>query len=201
MIATRTRFGPADHGVPVTRDSVKGAEFQLGFEYEPIHGRLYVSPKPCLAEAYIFDWFDGKLHGHSREHPDQIRQTLGHGAVCVPDGGSWTSPSPDILAYREYPVNRSLRDMRWEDVSPILVADAIVDTPSERVFERNLELFVRVPSILEYWILDGSENADRPTLVVHIRSGRDWLVTRYGYGEMFATELLPGFALLIDPRS
>jgi Uma2 family endonuclease len=59
---------------------------------------------------------------------------------------------------------------------------------------------LQVPSIREYWVIDPREDADRPTLLVFRRRGRRWQRTiPVPAGTTYATRLLPGFELLIDP--
>jgi hypothetical protein len=66
---------------------------------------------------------------------------------------------------------------------------------------RNVRLYLRVPSIQEYWVLDGRPDPERPTLIVYRRRGQDWQAPiEIGYGETYTTRLLPGFKLLLDPH-
>jgi len=75
-----------------------------------------------------------------------------------------------------------------------------VKDPEKDLF-RNVELYFEVPSIREYWVLDAREDPDHPTMLVHRRYGGRWRVLEVGFGETYTTRLLPGFELLIDPRS
>ena len=54
--------------------------------------------------------------------------------------------------------------------------------------------------VSEYWIIDPRPRARRPTLLVRRRSGGRWRVSRHAYGSTYATPLLPGFELVVDPR-
>jgi hypothetical protein len=58
-----------------------------------------------------------------------------------------------------------------------------------------------VPSIREYWLLDTREDPERPTMQVRRRHGRRWLLRSVGPGDVYVTRLLPGFELILDPRS
>ena len=67
---------------------------------------------------------------------------------------------------------------------------------------RNVELYLRVPSIREYWIFDPRQDPDRPTLRVYRRRGSRWQrPVDVAPGETYTTPLLPGFALLLDPHA
>jgi Uma2 family endonuclease len=66
---------------------------------------------------------------------------------------------------------------------------------------RNVNLYLQVPSIQEYWILDGQDDPDKPSLLVYRRRGKQWQKPReIGYQETYTTPLLPGFKLVVDPR-
>ena len=54
-------LGLADHGHPVTLEEFESAEFEEGYKYELIDGRLYVSPTPNLPEDFILAWLFEKL--------------------------------------------------------------------------------------------------------------------------------------------
>lgn len=58
---------------------------------------------------------------------------------------------------------------------------------------------MEVPSIREYWIVDGRENADYPTLIVYRRRGAKWQrPMRILPGEIYSTKLLPDFELKMN---
>jgi len=61
-------------------------------------------------------------------------------------------------------------------------------------------LYFQVPSIWEYWLVDGLEDAERPSLRVHRRRGKRWHIIDVAAGETYTTKLLPGFELMLDPR-
>jgi Uma2 family endonuclease len=111
-----------------------------------------------------------------------------------------TVPEPDIAAYHAFPADRSLRDVRWQDVGPVLVAEVLVEGDPQKDLGPNAELYFDVPTVREYWVLDGRGNPDEPTLIQHRRYGKRWVVRSFPYRSTFATKLLPGFSLLIDPR-
>jgi len=58
-----------------------------------------------------------------------------------------------------------------------------------------------VPTIHEYWLIDPTKNPERPTFRVHRRNGKRWRIVQPAFGTVYTTKLLPGFALIIDPRS
>ena len=88
--------------------------------------------------------------------------------------------------------------LNW--VSPILVAEIISEDTANKDLERNRLLYLEVPTIREYWIVDPRAGTRNLTLLVHRRRGRRWQRVRaIPHGESYATPLLPGFSLLVDP--
>ena len=194
-------FGPADHGRRVSDEDASSARYVEGYRYEIIDGRLYVSPVPNLPENWLDQWLHGKLVTYRLRHPDVVAYVSGKARVFVPSRELTTCPEPDAAVYLEFPLHLPIEEMRWEDVSPTIVAEVLSESDPFKDTFRNVNLYLEVPSIREYWILDGQEDANRPLLVVRRRRGERWLKPReVAYGETYRTPLLPGFKLLIDPR-
>jgi Uma2 family endonuclease len=84
----------------------------------------------------------------------------------------------------------------------LLVAEILSADDPDKDLVRNVELYVQVPTIREYWIVDPREEFDRPRLLVYRRRGRQWqrLIT-IEPGETYTTRLLPGFELVLDRRA
>jgi Uma2 family endonuclease len=92
--------------------------------------------------------------------------------------------------------------MDWRDVSPLLVAEVVSPDNAEKDLVRNVELYLAVPSIKEYWILDPRDDPDRPTLRVYRRRGARWQKPiDLAFGDTYTTRLLPGFTLTVNPRA
>jgi Uma2 family endonuclease len=200
-MATVTRkLGPADDGRPLSYDDFMTAEYREGFRHELIDGRLAVGAQPNLRHDRYQEWLSFPLRVYVRQFPDVINYVGSAARVFVPGRDATTCPAPDVAAYRNLPLDLPLDAVGWQDVSPLLVAEVLSPDNPEKDLERNVELYLLVPSIKEYWILDHLADAERPTLHVYRRQGRRWRVLRYGYGETYTTKLLPGFELVIDPR-
>jgi Uma2 family endonuclease len=73
-MAVITRLGLADHGKPVSLDEFETAEFDEGFKYELINGRLYVAPAANQPEDQDQGWIYDILKDYSRKHPDVINR-------------------------------------------------------------------------------------------------------------------------------
>jgi Uma2 family endonuclease len=147
----------------------------------------------------VEDWLSTKLRQFSEEHPAVINFISGKARVFVPRRQGPTAPEPDQTAYQDFPFHLPRRQLRWQDVSPLLVAEILSGDPDKDLV-RNVELYREVPSIKEYWVIDTREDPDHPTLRVYRRSGKRWRIIDLAFGETYTTRLLPGFSLVVDPR-
>lgn len=199
-VVQRLKLGPLDHGRRLSRTAFDEAEYDLGFRYEIIDGRLYVSPLPNMPEHRLERWLTRAVERYSDTHPEVINFVATKGRVFLPEAVRLTVPEPDLAAFSDFPEDTEIDEADWEDVSPILVAEILVGGSIEKDLGRNPPLYLAVPSIREYWVLDGSTSAREPTLIQHQRRGKRWGVTTYPFDSMFTTDLLPSFKLRINPK-
>jgi Uma2 family endonuclease len=197
-MAIGIKLGPADHGRPMTWQEFQTGDYEEGFRYELIEGKLYVSPEANLPETCVHDWLRDKLKDYSKAHPKVINKVLGPARVFVPGQEGVTAPEPDLAAYHDFPAPQRLRDLRWEAVSPLLVCEILSASDPNKDLVRNVELYWLVPTIKEYWVLDAREDADHPRLRVHRRGRKQWRIEDYGPREAYTPRLLPGFKLTLD---
>ena len=195
----RLRFGPSDHGKLLTYDQFLHADYQPGYHYELIEGRLYVVTVPRYSHDWLEDWLFKLLEDYATRHPQIINRLLDKAAVAVPGMRKDTYPEPDLVAYRDFPRDRG-PDVDWEKLSPILVIEVLSEGSIEKDLARNVGLYLKVPSIREYWVLDGVIDATRPHLKVFRRRGRNWTTIEVKFGETYTTRLLPGLEIRIDPN-
>jgi Uma2 family endonuclease len=198
-MATVLKLGPGDHGRPMTLEEFEHGDYEEGHQYELIDGRLYVSPAPDAPVGILEKWLCTKVDDYARANPHVLNFVYNRARVFIPSDAAVTAAEPDLAAYKDFPLHLPLRDIRWQDTSPILVGE-VVSHDACKDLVRNVDLYLQVPTIREYWILAGQEDADRPTLRVYRRHGKRWRVVEAGYGEDYTTKLLPGFTLTIDPR-
>jgi len=92
-------------------------------------------------------------------------------------------------------------DADWRDYSPILVVEVVSPDTADKDLVRNRRLYLRVPGIREYWILDPRENPALPSMIVYRRQGTRWRRYDYAPGSTYTTRLLPGFELLLNSRT
>jgi Uma2 family endonuclease len=199
-VRSRLKLSPLDHGRRLSLAAFDAADYVPGFQYEIIDGKVYVSPQPNPPESILEWWLRRAVERYSDAHPDVINFVAVKGRVFLPRAVRPTVPEPDLAAYAAFPLDSPYGDIRWERVSPVLVCEVLVGGDIHKDLTRNPTLYHRVPSIKEYWVLNGSEDPNEPSLIQHRRRGKAWTVNTYPYGSTFTTKLLPGFTLVIDPR-
>jgi Uma2 family endonuclease len=198
---TKRKLGPMDCGFPMTFDEFMKGNYQEGYQYELIDGELYVFPFPNLSENRIENWIGLKLQTYSREYPQIINYVTNKARVFVPGRAPVTVLGPDLTAYHDFPLDRPWKKIRWQDVSPILVVEVVSKDDPYKDLVRNVKLYLQVPTIQEYWLIDPRKNPERPTFRVHRRQRKGWRIIQPIFGSVYTTKLLPWFALIIDPRS
>jgi Uma2 family endonuclease len=200
-MATVLKIGPADHGRPMALDEFMAGDYEEGYQYELIDGKLYVSPQPNLPQGLVEKWIYTKLDDYSRQQLGVINFVHYKARVFVPDRPGVTNPEPDVTAYADFPLEQPWQEIRWQDVRPLLVVEVLSLDDPDKDLVRNVELYLQVPTIKEYWVIDTRESVSQPILYVYRRRGRRWQrVIEVHCGETYTTKLLPGFQLLLDPR-
>src|SRR5579872_3100066 len=200
MASVQLKLGQKDHGSPLTLDEFDEAEFEPGFKYEIIDGRLYVSNEPNFPENILENWLFIKLIAYSGQRQDIINYVTVKSRLFIHSRRKPTVPEPDIAAYCNLPLDKPFKEIHWRDLGPILVGELLVDGDPRKDLERNRKLYLEAPSIREYWILDGRENPNEPAMIQHRRFGKRWIVKEFLCGSTFKTKLLPKFSIAIDPR-
>lgn len=199
-MAIDLKLGPADHGRPISLDEFMTGDYEEGHQYELIEGRLYVSPEANLPEDWVEQWLCDRVKSYARRHAGIINFVTNKARVFVPSRLSATCPEPDLAAYHNFPRDRPIRLLRWQDVSPILVGEVLHEGDPLKDLERNVQLFFQVASIEEYWVIDMRADPDHPSMIVYRRHGKKWRVLEVAPGETYTTKLLPGFKLRLDPH-
>ena len=141
------------------------------------------------------------MKDYSRTHPDVINYVSTAPRIFVPTRKKATRPEPDIAAYADFPHHLPRKERRWQDITPILIVEVISEDGPNKDLVRNVELYLEVPTVKEYWVLDPRPDPDRPSLRVYRRRGKNWQKPiDVAYGETYQTpRVLPGFSLVIDP--
>jgi Uma2 family endonuclease len=199
-MSTLVKLGPSDHGRQMTYDEYLAGDYQGGYHYELIDGKLYVTPLPNVPENRTEIWLLYKLFRYVDDHPRIINYVTNKSRVFVHSRPDATTPEPDLAAYHDFPLELPPEEVRWEELSPLLAAEVLSSDDPEKDMVRNVELFWQVPSIKEYWVLDIRQNASRPTMRIYRRGRKKWQIIEVAAGETYTTKLLPGFELVLDLR-
>ena len=197
-VQTQLYLTPKDHGRPVTEEEFEHADGQEGYRYELIDGRVEVSPSPDFPHEDIRDVLRRHLERYAEQHPEVINKVMAPVRVFVPGRRATTVPEPDIAAYRDFPIHLPRSRIRWRDHTPLLVVEVLSEGNADKDLVRNRKLYLQVPSIREYWIIDPRADADHPSMTVYRRRRDRWQrPIEVAVGETYTTRLLPGFTLTL----
>jgi Uma2 family endonuclease len=194
----RLNLGPRDFGRRLTEQQFMKAEYESGYHYELIEGRLYVVTLPLQPHDWIEKWLYDQLQEYARKHATVINRVTNKSVVYVPGLKGTTRPEPDIVAYRDFPLERG-PEVNWDEISPVLVIEVLSEGGLQKDLERNVRLFARVASIREYWVVDGLADPREPCLIVRQKKGSSWIVRTVAFDDVYTTKLLPGFELRVNP--
>ncbi len=193
MLTTTLRLGPKDHGRAISDEELEFAEYRLGYDYEVIFGRLYVSPAPNPEHDVVEKHILRQLFAYQLANPVIVGYVTDRARVFVESEEKTTAPEPDLAVYAEGP------DDDWRAVAPFIVGEVLRGEDIDKDLFRNVDLYWRVPSIQEYWVFDIRENPRQPTLLVHRRTRSGWDTFEIAASDTYQTPLLPGLTLVISP--
>lgn len=194
----RLRLGPKDDGRSITLEEWESSSLADGYRYEIIDGKLVVSPTPEQPHSWIATYIYNMLWLYARVHADVINHVTWNARVIVPGQRRLTFPEPDIAAYHNFPRRRQPK-VKWTQVSPVPTVEVLSPDNAAKDLERNVGLYLLVPSIKEYWIVDGITNPDEPCMTVHRRWRQQWNIIEVPFNATYATRMLPGFQFLMNP--
>lgn len=192
---------PRDRGRKLSLAEFMASDSQEGYLYELIDGKLEVGPLPEMPHDCLRVWLRDKFDDYTRLRPDSLNEVYCPARVFVPGRSATTAPEPDVAAYRDFPHHLRFTQLDWQDVSPLVVAEVLWPDTADKDLVRNLALYLQVPSIREYWIVDPRINANRPSLTVYRRRAQRWQqAIEIAGGQTYTTRLLPDFQLTLLVR-
>lgn len=188
----RTHLGAEDNLRRVSLSDYESAEFEEGLRYELIGGVLHVSPSPepnhqDLVVA-VMDLLRSHVDGSGRQ---LFRHVVHDPRLFVKDSEEDAAvPQPDLAGYLEYP-QKPVRDYRG--LMPVLVVEIVSPGGKHKDYVRNVEIYART-AILEYWVIDPTRNAARPSMAVFRRNNPDeeFARTDIAAGRVYECERWPG---------
>lgn len=190
MLTTTLQFGPADHGRVVNDEELELAEYEPGFEYEVIYGRLFVAPAPNADHDAFEKFILFQIYDYRKLRPDVVGYVTDRSRVFVPTELATTAPEPDLALFKQRPAD-------WRNITPFVVGEVLRGDDFNKDLFRNVSLYWDVPSIREYWVFDIRDDAARAKLIVYRRAVGDWEVSECTKAE-YETPLLPGFKLQLQ---
>ena len=99
-------------------------------------------------------WLYHLLDDYAGRRPDVINYVSARPAVPVEERAEPTEPEPDVAAFHDFPIDSPIDSLQWEDVNAVLVAEVISEDDPAKDLVRNPVLYLEVPSIREYWVID-----------------------------------------------
>ena len=72
-MSTILRLGRADHGRPLTLEEFTAGEYEPGYKYELIDGKLEVSPAANFPEIAVQLWLYGQVNLYARANPELVK--------------------------------------------------------------------------------------------------------------------------------
>src|SRR4051794_35778650 len=115
--AKQLSFGPQDHGSAVSDEDAERAEYQPGFRYEIIDGRIFVSPAADLPHDEVLGSIHDALLAYKLQRPDLIKRISASACVFVSAKSRLTAPEPDLAVYNRFQ-RSTLWKKDWRNVSP-----------------------------------------------------------------------------------
>ena len=106
-VTNTAKLGPLDHGLPMSFEDYMAGDYQEGYRYELIHGRLYVFAWPNLPETRVHDLVLGdKVKEYAWANPRIINYVTGPGRVFVPDPSRRYRSRAGPVGLQKLPRNR-----------------------------------------------------------------------------------------------
>ncbi|MBK8267143.1 MAG: Uma2 family endonuclease [Planctomycetes bacterium] len=167
---------------------------------EIFDGVLQVSPSPIPSHSYWQRLIFRHLDQYSILNPRSINYVDQDNDVVIGGRAGATRPRPDITAYRDFPSLEELvkRD-DWSYFCPILVVEIVSRRRIKKDIERNRNLYWAAGGIAEYWIVDPTKDAKRPTMTALYRLiGRpDWTQKRFAFTDEYQSSVLEGLSICL----
>lgn len=187
------RLGPSDQGVALGLAEFEAADFEPGFRYDLVDGRLAVSPEPNLSHDEPLQALADLLRAYRDQHRDRFGCYVSTHARVFPPA-SESSLGPDMALFRGHQPRAGLT---WQDLQPALVVEVVSAGDPSKDLVRNRALYARIPSIREYWVVDPRRGGEETTLLVLVRDpAGGWVEQRIPAGGRHESSLLPG--LVVD---
>jgi Uma2 family endonuclease len=160
-------LGPEHAGLRLSAREFDEAEVAEGYRAELVDGVVQLSPSADAPYQFIAVRIFRLLDAYRPKAGESgFALVLTDPRVFVTSKRRATIPQPDVAAYTDAP--RGVPE-DYRDLHPALVVEVVSRGSADKDFRRNLDLYQRVPQILEYWIVDARRSKLQPALTVHHR--------------------------------
>lgn len=171
-----------------------------GVVSEIFDGVLHASPSPIPSQSYWQRLIFRHLDQYSVLHPRSINYVDQDNDVVISGRAGATRPRPDITAYRDFPsLDELVKRDDWSHFCPILVVEIVSRRRMKKDVERNRNLYWAAGGIAQYWIIDPTKDAKRPTMTAFYRLiGRpNWTEKRIAFTDEYQSSVLEGLSICL----
>jgi Uma2 family endonuclease len=189
-------IGPEDAGTRFTAAEFERLPGREGHRYELIEGVLHVSPAANPIHAELQRIICKLLEGYRDASGASVfvRALTTARLIVESDPAATTNPEPDVAGYQKFP---SPPPASYEGIEPAIVVEVVSPGSHDKDYGRNPELYERVASIMEYWIIDPTRGRERPAMTVFRRPGPGGEFERIEVpqGGVYESTLWPGLRI------
>ncbi len=181
-------IGPEHDGRKMSLDEFSDAEGRGGYLYELNRGVVTVIDVPNEPHPDLLDAIQDQLRSYKVDHRDVVYRILEGGSGKIPVERFESERHPDLLIYK----TRRPKGVKGSQVWPVWIPEIVVEIVSpgseDRDYNQKPDEYFQF-GVQEYWIIDESKRL----MTVHQRSGDERTTSVISPGELYTTELLPGF--------
>jgi Uma2 family endonuclease len=192
---------PLDHGRPMSLADFNAAPGQAGYDFELIDGRVCVSPVPDFPHEAVVMWLYDWLRAYSRLQPETF-QFIGTNSRLFAERDEACCPEPDLATFRNPHPHTPRTQLSWEDLIPLLAVEVLSAGNETKDTVRNLDVYLDVPTLQEYWMVDPLDAPTAPVLRVRQRlTRRRWRrEVVVPFGGTYTSPNFPDLNLLWQPQ-
>src|SRR5258708_1004471 len=112
----RVRLTPAWAGRDLSLEEFENADYQGGWRFELIDGRVEVHPTPNPPHDIVVEWLRDRLCAYRDAHAEVINYVTSGCRIFIPGRRLATCPQPDLAGYQGFPVRWPRQLQSWQDI-------------------------------------------------------------------------------------
>lgn len=188
MATVTTIIRPEDDGREMTLEEFEFAEAAEGKFYELSRGVITMIDVPKRKHLAQLVAIRKQLSAFEVANPDVVYGVLSGGECKIPVEGLISERHPDLAIYKTAPPSDVEESEIWASWIPEIVIEVVSPSSVHRDYKEKPEEYLQF-GIREYWIVD----AEKQQVAVLRRSRGKFAERIVRPGELYSTELLPGF--------